>query len=47
LDEDIEYDKKRQNEIEKSGIEFLRFKNEEIYEDLFNVIEKIKEKINI
>ena len=45
LDEDIDYDIKRQREIEKTGIEFLRLTNDEIYEDMFNVIEKIKEKI--
>lgn len=43
--EQIEYDKHRQSEIEKAGIVFLRFTNPEIYEDLYNVLEKIKLKI--
>jgi len=44
-DEEIEYDKFRQTEIELTGIEFIRFTNLEIYCDLFNVIEKIKHKV--
>lgn len=44
-DEEIEYDKRRQKEIETFGIAFLRFKNDEVYEDLFNVLEKIKMKV--
>lgn len=44
-DEQIEYDNKRQSEIESAGIVFLRFINPEIYEDLYNVLEKIKLKI--
>jgi len=46
-DEEIEYDRFRQNEIEKLGIRFLRFTNLEIYEDLGRVIETIKENIKI
>jgi len=30
-DEDIKYDKERQDEIESLGIKFLRFTNDEIY----------------
>jgi very-short-patch-repair endonuclease len=43
--EEIEYDKKRQLKIESLKIVFQRFTNSEIYEDLFNVIEKIEKKI--
>lgn len=45
-DEELEYDRKRQNAIENIGITFLRFTNEEIYYDLYNVIEKIKHAAN-
>jgi len=45
-DEQIEYDSFRQSEIENLGIVFLRFTNPEIYEDLYNVLEKIKLKIS-
>jgi very-short-patch-repair endonuclease len=45
-DEEIEYDRKRQEEIETMGIKFLRFTNEEIYEDLHNVLERVKLKVN-
>ena len=43
--EQIEYDRHRQSEIETAGIVFLRFTNPEIYDDLYNVLEKIKTKI--
>jgi very-short-patch-repair endonuclease len=43
--EQIEYDISRQSEIENAGIVFLRFTNQEIFEDLDNVLEKIKIKI--
>ena len=43
--EEIEYDKHRQQEIETLGITFLRFKNEEVYDDRYNVLEKIKKKV--
>ena len=45
-DEAIKYDRERQTAIEKLNIEFLRFTNEEIYEDMINVLDKIKEKVN-
>ena len=44
-EEEIEYDNRRQKEIENFGIAFLRFRNDEIYDDLYNVIEKIKVKV--
>ncbi len=44
-DKEIEYDKIRQEEIESLGITFLRFKNEEVYDDRYNVLEKIKMKV--
>ena len=40
--EEIEYDKYRQSEIENLGIKFLRFKNDEIFENIVNVIKKIE-----
>ena len=44
-EEDIQYDKNRQSEIESLGIKFLRFTNDEIYNDLLNVLETIKNKL--
>ena len=44
-DEEIAYDKHRQKEIETLGIQFLRFRNDEVYNDLYNVLEKIKAKV--
>ena len=41
-DEEIKYDKLRQMSIENLGVTFLRFTNSEIYEYMFNVLEKIK-----
>ena len=41
-DEEIEYDKKRENIISDYNIYFFRFINEEIYSDLHNVKEKIR-----
>jgi len=43
--EEIEYDEHRQSEIETLNIKFLRFTNPEIYDDLYNVVEKIKKRI--
>lgn len=45
LPDEIEYDITRQVEIEKSGITFLRFTNEEIYETMDFVLERINNKI--
>ncbi len=44
-DEDIEYDKLRQTELENLGLYFLRFTNEEIYENILYVVERIRFKI--
>ena len=44
-DEEIAYDKHRQKTIETLGIQFLRFRNNEVYDDLYNVLEKIKAKV--
>ena len=43
-DEEVEYDIHRQKEIESFGIRFLRFTNLEIYECLFDVLDRIKKK---
>lgn len=43
--EEKEYDDRRQRIIEENKIIFLRFSNSEIYEDLYNVLVKIKTKI--
>ena len=45
-DEEIEYDKLRQADIENLGVTFLRFTNEEIYENMSFVLEKISIKID-
>ncbi len=39
-------DAKRQGELEAQGVRFLRFTNEEVKDDLFNVLLVIKEKVN-
>jgi very-short-patch-repair endonuclease len=39
------YDKERQSKIESYGIEFLRFTNDEIYNNLGGVIGKIEQRI--
>lgn len=44
-DEEKEYDSRRDSDIGQLGIQFLRFTNPEIYEDLYNVLEKIKGKV--
>ena len=43
--EEEAYDKERQDKIEKLGIEFLRFTNGEIYNDIDSVMERIRTKI--
>lgn len=43
--DEITYDKIRQDEIEGLGISFLRFMNEEVYGDLENVIKEISAKV--
>jgi very-short-patch-repair endonuclease len=44
--DEIEYDRNREKEIGNLNIEFLRFTNEEVYENLENVLEKIRIKIS-
>lgn len=44
-EEETEHDKLRQEKLESFGITFLRFTNEEVYDDRYNVIEKIKMKV--
>lgn len=44
-EDEIEYDRIRQNEIENFGISFIRFKNEEIFENIEQVIRKLELKI--
>ena len=44
-DEELEYDRDRQDEIEELGIKFLRFTNPEIYYELDNVLDSIKRKV--
>jgi len=41
----VAYDKNRQKEIESFGIKVIRFTNKEIYENIDEVIEKIKENL--
>lgn len=43
--EELEYDERRQFEIEQVGIQFIRFTNLEVYNEIANVIEKISDKI--
>ena len=42
--EEIEYDKLRQEELENIDIVFLRFRNQEVFENIQGVVEKIAEK---
>ena len=44
-DDDVENDKLRQNEMEKLGIKFIRFTNDDIYGNISYVIEKIYEEL--
>ena len=41
----IDYDKERQDFIENLGIEFLRFRNEEVFADNDEVINSITQKV--
>jgi very-short-patch-repair endonuclease len=43
--DEIEYDKNRQSEIENLGIKFLRFTNDEIYQNKNIVLERIRKTI--
>ena len=44
-EQELEYDRNRQEEIEGLGIQFLRVRNPEIYLDLDSVLERIREKV--
>jgi very-short-patch-repair endonuclease len=44
--DEIEYDKNRENEIDNLNIKFLRFLNEEVYNNLNAVTDKIRAEIN-
>ncbi len=44
-EEELEYDERRQYEIEQVGIQFIRFTNWEVYNDIENVINKISDRI--
>lgn len=43
--EELEYDERRQFEIEQLGIQFIRFTNLEVYNEIANVIKKISDRI--
>jgi very-short-patch-repair endonuclease len=43
--DEIEYDKNRQREIEELGIQFLRFTNRDVFENLEGVLQTIGEKL--
>jgi very-short-patch-repair endonuclease len=44
-DKEQEYDRDRQKEIEGLGIQFMRFTNPEVYGEMSNVLEGIKDKV--
>lgn len=44
-DDEIEYDRSRQSDLESKGIEFLRFTNNEVYDSPDQVIELINNKV--
>ena len=44
-DEELEYDKFRQKDIESLGIRFIRCTNLEVYSDMNNLLERIKEEV--
>jgi len=46
-DDAIKYDKERQVLIESIGVQFLRFNNNEVYNNLDGVLEVITEKVQI
>ena len=43
--EELEYDERRQSEIEQVGIQFIRFTNWEVLNDIGNVLSRINDKI--
>jgi cyclase len=45
LPEQFEYDQNRDKELEELGLRVMRFKNEEVFNDIDTVITKIKEAI--
>ena len=44
-DDEIEYDRKRQSDIEIFGIRFLRIRNDDIFENIEEVIKEIEKTI--
>lgn len=42
-DHQVDYDRKRQFQLEEVGVRFLRFENEDIYDDMDNVLLIIEE----
>ena len=44
-EKEIEHDAKRQRDIEKLNVKFLRFGNEYVYGDLESVLKEIKDKV--
>jgi very-short-patch-repair endonuclease len=44
-DDEIEYDKNRQREIEELGIQFLRFTNRDVFDNLDGVMEMISDRL--
>jgi very-short-patch-repair endonuclease len=44
-EEEQEYDRNRQEEIQSLGIHFLRFTNPDVYADMNGVLEAIQEKV--
>jgi very-short-patch-repair endonuclease len=44
-DEEKEYDRHRQEEIENLGIRFLRFRNPEVYSEMSSALQKIKDRV--
>jgi very-short-patch-repair endonuclease len=44
-DKEQEYDRHRQEEIENLGIRFLRLTNPEVYGDMSNSLQRIKDKV--
>jgi very-short-patch-repair endonuclease len=44
-EEEMQYDRVRQQEIEALGIQFIRCTNLEVYHDMNHLLEKIKEEV--
>ena len=45
IDEEQEYDRHRQKEMENLGIKFLRLTNPQVYAEMSNVLQQIKDKV--